>query len=302
MAFNFNFVTSFAFSAILGAILDQLSTSPTVAYSLRKMRSAYTDNAIRVRRSLDNAEQDIGFVNNDLNTTELLAFVGAGNGFVTTWYDQSGNNRNATQSTALNQPRIVTDGVVQTRNGRPTIVFDGAGQHLANPNAALMRNVSGASLNVVGNRDSDVVAEVGFVGVGINTGGNRSLISFRNPIAGNTGLAAGGRRLGTDPFQAIGTGAYSSSLLVVTSRTDYSVRKLDLFVNGANQGTTSTFQTAGVTENDAGNLGVGSNHNGGGAYLNGGISEVMIFNSALSTTDRQLLERNQGSHYNITVA
>lgn len=55
-----------------------LDTYPnaSVAYSLRKLRSAYTDSAIRVRRSVDNAEQDIAFVGNDLDTTSMLDFVG----------------------------------------------------------------------------------------------------------------------------------------------------------------------------------------------------------------------------------
>ncbi len=78
-------------------------TGAAVAYSLRQLRTAYTGAAIRVRRSSDNAEQNIGFVNNVLDTASLLTFCGAGNGFVTTWYDQSGNANNATQSTAFNQ-------------------------------------------------------------------------------------------------------------------------------------------------------------------------------------------------------
>lgn len=93
-----------------------LDTYPgaAVGYSLRKLRSAYTGNAIRVRRSSDNAEQDFGFVANVLDTASLLTFVGAGNGFVTTWYDQSGNANNSTQSTAVNQCQIVSSGAMIT--------------------------------------------------------------------------------------------------------------------------------------------------------------------------------------------
>ena len=50
------------------------------AYSLRKVRSAYTGSAIKVRRSSDDALQDIGFdANGDLDTTALLDFVGGQN-------------------------------------------------------------------------------------------------------------------------------------------------------------------------------------------------------------------------------
>ena len=89
--------------------------SPTVAYSLRKLSSSAT-NAIRVRRDSDNAEQDIGFSGNDLDTTSLTSFVGAGDGFVTKWYNQgtSGTSYDASQTTASSQPLIVASGVVTT--------------------------------------------------------------------------------------------------------------------------------------------------------------------------------------------
>jgi hypothetical protein len=40
---------------------------------------------------------------------------------VTTWYDQSGNGRNATQATAANQPRIVNSGSLDTQLSKPAI-------------------------------------------------------------------------------------------------------------------------------------------------------------------------------------
>jgi hypothetical protein len=108
-----------------------LDTYPNAAaaYSLRKLRGAYTGSAIRVRRSSDNTETDIGFTAaGNLDTTALLSFVGTGaldNGFVTTWYDQSENAINATQTTALNQPQIVSAGSVILKNSKPSVNFDG---------------------------------------------------------------------------------------------------------------------------------------------------------------------------------
>lgn len=104
-------------------LLDVYSGA-AAAYSLRQLRTAYTGNAIRVRRSSDNTEQNIGFVNNVLDTASLLTFCGAGNGFVTTWYDQSGNANNAIQTTAFNQPQIVSNGAMITTNGKNSILFN----------------------------------------------------------------------------------------------------------------------------------------------------------------------------------
>jgi len=104
-----------------------LDTFPNAAaaYSLRKLRSAYTGNCIEVRRSSDNALQDIGFVNNELDTASLLSFVGAGDGFVRTWYDQSLIAANVTRTTNANQPQIVSNGNLIIEGSQPCILFDG---------------------------------------------------------------------------------------------------------------------------------------------------------------------------------
>lgn len=120
---------------VASILLLDLYPSAAVAYSLRKLRNAYTGNAIRVRRSSDNTEQDIGFDSNgNLNESALTTFVGSGNGFVVTWYDQSTNVNNAIMSTQANQPQIVSSGVILKRTGigsaRPIIRFDGVNDYM----------------------------------------------------------------------------------------------------------------------------------------------------------------------------
>jgi hypothetical protein len=114
-------------------LLLDLYPNAAAAYSLRKLRAAYTGNAIRVRRT-DLTESNIGFTAaGNLDTTALLAFTGTGaldDGFITTWYDQSGNARNFTQSTAINQPKIVNAGSVLTSNGEPIIDFNGTNSYM----------------------------------------------------------------------------------------------------------------------------------------------------------------------------
>ena len=116
-------------SQFLPPLTNSVSGTLVAAFSLRKVRSAYAGSAVRVRRSSDNAESDIGFdANGNFNTSALTSFVGANNGRVVTWYDQSGNARHFTNSSTTTQP-VIYDSVIGpiTDNGRPTISFAGYG-------------------------------------------------------------------------------------------------------------------------------------------------------------------------------
>jgi hypothetical protein len=112
-------------------LLDTYSGAAAAYSAARRLSSTYTGSLIRVRRSSDNTEQDIGYNgSNVLDESALTTFVGAGNGFVTTWYDQSGNVRNVSQSTAANQPQIVSSGTVIKEGSKPTVQYDGSNDFL----------------------------------------------------------------------------------------------------------------------------------------------------------------------------
>lgn len=102
-------------------LLDEYPNA-AAAYSLRALSTASVGSSIvRVRRSLDNVEQD--FTATEITDGTLTTFTGANDGFVTTWYDQSGNNQDAVQETASFQPKIVSIGVLESDNEKPTLNF-----------------------------------------------------------------------------------------------------------------------------------------------------------------------------------
>ena len=150
-------------------LLD-LYPGAAAAYSVRKLRTAYTGSAIRVRRSSDNTEQNIGFSGVNLDTTSLTSFCSGTNGFVTTWYDQSGNGRNATQSTAGSQPQIVSSGAVITENSKPILRFNSQFFQFSTLTPATnwsifgvgLKNVSGQILTFIGGSTAFNSALVGF--------------------------------------------------------------------------------------------------------------------------------------------
>jgi len=91
----------------VGETLSSIADS-AAAYSLRALGGG-DPRVARVRRSSDDAEKD--FTASDISGGALVNWVGSGNdGFVTSWYDQSGNDNHATQSTATSQPKIVDGG------------------------------------------------------------------------------------------------------------------------------------------------------------------------------------------------
>jgi hypothetical protein len=108
-------------------LLDEsFATGATAAYSLRKLKSS-ASKAVRVREDSGNTETDVGFSGSTLDTTALLNHCGSANGFVTIWYDQSGNGNDASNATAAEQPKIydASSGLI-TENGKAAIQFDGS--------------------------------------------------------------------------------------------------------------------------------------------------------------------------------
>ena len=92
------------------------------AFSLRRVSNSYTGKLIQVRRSSDNNTSDIGYdANGYLDITALQTFVGSGDGYVTIWYDQSGNGNNASQTTPSLQPRIMLAGNIEKLNLTQTV-------------------------------------------------------------------------------------------------------------------------------------------------------------------------------------
>ena len=102
-------------------------TGSAAAYSLRKLRTAYTGDAVEVYAGT-NGTADIGFnIFGELDTVALAAHCGTQIGTVQTWYDQSGSGNNAINGNTGSQPQIWDGSGVVTQNGKPTISAYGGG-------------------------------------------------------------------------------------------------------------------------------------------------------------------------------
>ena len=99
---NYKMYWDGAFTSILNTYPD-----PVIAYGVTALSSTYLGPLVKVRRESDDAEQDINpdYYGN-LSEGELYDFCSGSVCYVVAWYDQSGNNNNATSSIADRQPII----------------------------------------------------------------------------------------------------------------------------------------------------------------------------------------------------
>jgi hypothetical protein len=266
------------------AVLDSLPAS-SFAYGLRKLRTAYSGNAIRVRRSSDNVETDIGFDGSgNLDTTALLAHCGAGNGFITTWYDQSTNGRNATNTSASTQPQIVASGAVinLASTSRPTIRFTGASSTRLDsatfsvPQPYSLTTVYNYYTSLSGNNPIFYGGNSGAAYTGYYSPSNQFIMYCGNIVNSNGGRATNTNYVNTSSYDGASSNSFSNGTNVAAS---------------INPGNVAIGQAR--IAND-----VGLN----GAFATVDIPEMILFPSVLSTGDRNTLERNQGTYFGITVA
>jgi hypothetical protein len=259
--------------AASGFVIDLITPQPVWAVSLRKLRSAYAGNAATVRRSSDNTTTNIGFIGEALDTAALTAFVGVGNGFTATLFNQMSTGSNATQSTAGNQPSMVVSGTVQLLGGEPTIVFNGtAAEMVVSPSITFAHGLVVARKSA----NTNVVQYVlGGVGQGLNMGG--TLGGFEPILVFSSGGNLVSAVNNTLPHQIsfkMGTGG--------TGR---------LRVDGVTQVTGTTSASMVISR-------VGTREDAVLRHV-GDFSEAILYTSVLSDANELVIENNQRAYYGL---
>jgi hypothetical protein len=249
---------------------------PAAAYSLRNLSTTYTGNVVDVRRSSGGTES---FTAAEVADGTLTDWVGVGNdGFVTQWYDQSGNDNHATQGTDAKQPKIVDGGSLVSGG----IEFDGVDDLLRNSN----------NLGTTSNFFISCVATL------------PDSIANQTILSNGTGFLSSGdswflkRRSGLDnalAFQdssprALGSSAISETQGIFTAESNGT--NLKIYANGSEQDSVSTYTavlngtTIGARLDEV-------------SHLTGQINEVIIYATDQSA-NRTAIEANIGETYGIT--
>jgi len=273
-------------AAVVGNLLldTTYGSGAEAAYSVRKLRTAYTGPAMKVQDTVGGSTQDIYFdANNNIDEAAIVSYGGSNDVFVVTWYDQSGNGNDTEQPSSALRPKIYdgTSGALVTENGKPAVEFDGSNDSLTSSTPPF----SGTT-----NRTSFTVSKA-------NTATSDDIIYGINSLAGLTGtiwqltaetqLRVSGRIAFNNSAQTI----YSLGTLVFDGTT---VNDANFYLNGSitTQGT-STGATINTSNNDW-SIGHTPTQT---TFYDGKQQELIFYANAKSSTDQTSIESNIGNYF-----
>jgi uncharacterized protein (TIGR02145 family) len=281
-------------------LLDQIGTFPSVAFSLRLLKSTYSGPLVRiyVGTSFYDVYPDASTKNFSLsskisaaigsynaavsapsaNALSSIITAGTTNATVAIWYDQSGNSIHV----LTNNPnaKIITSGSINTVNSQPTINFTGTNSFLTSSASVNYSAQTLATINAVAQNVASTNYISGIISVGDN-GGWGLCYDPTTTIKGYWVDASGGN------------GALSNELTtdvkVVTGFIGTATNS-SIYINSIQKGTKSAQAISNGT-NDK--IYIGTRGNFSGRQFIGNISEVFLFPTNLSSTDQSTLESSQ---------
>lgn len=242
-------------------------TGATAWYGVRAYNAAYaatgTGKAVNIRRASDNSAMDIVILTNGkLDVTTASTFCASTTCYVTEWYDQTGNGKNATQTTAGNQPTLAFSGCNFTIT-TACVVFNGTTSYLLTSFTQNQPNTVYVSLysSIATSNTQEYYRSTGGNNVLFRTTpgiGSASIYADATPEIGIGLYTINVPYFSAGVFNGVQSVPYFNTLIGATSNSFGS----DSFINGA-IGTTS-----GSTE-----------------FLAGGMAEFGIWPSALTSTN-----------------
>jgi len=300
-------IDSYRFGAPAAPLLDDYPNAEG-AYSLRLLRTAYTGDAIMVRRSSDSDSLAIGFSGGVLDTAAMKTFCGTGatdTCFVRRLYDQSSNARDFVQTTSANQPRILTSGVINREAGTPAMVFNGTSHWMDIPSSTAM-------FNFIHNGDDATIFSVQRFGNSANPNTAYVFLDNNGTSGGNVGVTffyddrtSASRNDGHVTFSGAGGITILNTITpnvinLIYNKYDFdnatAANRVRGGINGSADYGNNTTTTAPSAANAAFNLTLGATGGSKSVFLLGAVQEIIIYNTDQST-NRTAIETNINNFY-----
>ncbi len=213
----------------------------------------------------------------------------ARNGFVETWYDQSGSGNDATQGTAGQQPSIVQNGGIFKSNGSPSVFFTGDTRDDQLDFTDL--TLTDATIFTVVNIDSSADQQIILGGGSVNTttgtmipmmdNGSSTTQVYKNATVGGAEQGSSQFKNGAQITLADRDDAFDN--LAVDSQILFTMVDVDVAEAKVLDGISRTPSDA-LT-----------------FHMQGQMNELIIYNSNLSS-ERGTIESEIASHYGITLS
>ena len=253
--------------------------SPVGIFSVRKVGTGYAGPCLKVRRTSDSVQQDIGFnpATGFIDMSAAAAFAGSALLYVTKWYDQSGGGLDVAQASPGAEPLLVSI------NGRPYLSFQGGvGSILASAAVGAFALTADHTIGAVTQLNSDL----GQVPIGCTDGG-AGWAFFYNGVASGPGPQPGKNVFWTPGGAVTGTFDMFGKMptRMVTTRASTALK---IYANGTLGGSGTITTVTASTEV----LKIGSYAHFGLNY-EGLIGEVFVYASALTDPVRLGIDANQ---------
>lgn len=264
----------------------------SAAYSFRKVNKDYTGNCIRVKND-SNVALDIGFDSSGyLDTAAIATHCGSGDGKISIWYDQSGNSRDASAVFGTKQPLIFSSGSIIEVNNKAAALFDG-GDRLTT--TAFQAHTGSFYAMCVVQTPSSIGNENIFAQDDAqSTPQVRTAQYLRTASSTSSGRVVVFNTSGSnfaDPSTSIST---SSQVMLSSYATSGGV--IESFDNSATNGTASYTGTL-ATNSQIAAIGSNTGSVTPGAYFNGHIQEIILWDGDQGSTTRSNIERDVNGYY-----
>ena len=209
-----------------------------------------------------------------------------GDGFVETWYDQSGNGNDATQGTAAEQPKIVSNGSIVTETqGKPAIQFSTSAEFLTLSTTNLQ-----SIFSVVSNGDVAGDEQVLISNDGVN---NKYIRLLSGGTDYNPTVKLGSPTL---TFADLASEEQEVGIIFVYNRTD--ANNNTVHINNSAKAIISGTDTDLNTDIDVDRIGTRNSNLDPWA---GKMQEIIVFDKDMSS-DRTDLQNDMANFYNITLS